>query len=201
MGSRSDVHLGRGLLSGLIHIVPDSLVTISKFLSLILRHQPEKIGLTLDAEGWALVDELIACAAKHGTVLSRELLFEAVDKNSKQRFALDPSKTRIRANQGHSINVDLRLNPLEPPPILFHGTATRFVDSILRQGLRPGSRHHVHLSATRETAIAVGARHGVPFVFEVDALAMHRDGCVFFRSENGVWLTTRVPVRYLNKTR
>lgn len=175
----------------------DSLVTISKFLSLILRHQPEKIGLALDAEGWALVDELIACAANHGTVLSSELLFEAVDKNSKKRFALDASRTRIRANQGHSIDVDLRLTPLEPPPILFHGTATRFVDSILREGLRPGSRQHVHLSATRETAIAVGARHGVPFVFEVDASAMHRDGCAFFRSENGVWLTARVPAPYL----
>jgi putative RNA 2'-phosphotransferase len=177
--------------------VSDSLVTISKFLSLILRHQPEKIGLTLDAEGWALVDELIACASKHGTVLSRERVFEAVDKNSKQRFSLDASRTRIRANQGHSVDVDLRLTPLEPPPKLFHGTATRFVDSILREGLRPGRRHHVHLSAARETAIAVGARHGVPFVFEVDALAMHHDGCVFFRSENGVWLVAHVPAQHL----
>jgi putative RNA 2'-phosphotransferase len=175
----------------------NTLTSTSKFLSLVLRHQPEKIGLTLDAEGWAQLEDLIVCAANHGTVLSHELIFEVVEKSDKQRFALDTSKNRIRANQGHSVEVDLQLPVVTPPPILFHGTARRFVESILLEGLQPRSRQHVHLSATPDTAISVGTRHGKPHVFAVDAFAMVQDGFLFFQSANGVWLTAQVPPKYL----
>lgn len=169
----------------------------SKFLSLVLRHQPDAIGLTLDAQGWADIGELVRLARAHGKTLSRELVLEVVAKNDKQRFALDAAALRIRANQGHSIEVDLRLPPLEPPGHLYHGTATRFVDAIRAEGLKAGARQHVHLSATLETARTVGARHGQPHVLLVRAGEMHRDGHLFYRSANGVWLTEAVPARYI----
>ncbi|HEY0064351.1 MAG TPA: RNA 2'-phosphotransferase [Telluria sp.] len=169
----------------------------SKFLSLVLRHKPEEIGLTLDHEGWADIGQLVALSNAKGKPLTRELLVEVVRTSDKQRFAIDPAGTRIRANQGHSIPVDLKLPPQTPPARLFHGTATRFIASIREKGLSAGSRQHVHLSADRETATRVGARHGKPSVLVVDAAAMQRDGMVFYVSENDVWLTEAVPVDYI----
>lgn len=169
----------------------------SRFLSLVLRHAPERIGLQLDPAGWADLDDLVRLANASGTELTRALVQEIVATNDKRRFVIDPTGTRIRASQGHSITVDLGLAPLAPPDALFHGTATRFLPSIRADGLSPRSRQHVHLSATRATAVAVGSRHGTPAVLVVRAARMHHDGYVFFRSDNGVWLTGRVPPRYL----
>lgn len=174
-----------------------SLSSTSKFLSLVLRHRPDLIGLTLDREGWASVDELIERASTHGTSITRSQLLEIVARNSKQRFALDAPGTRIRANQGHSIDVDLQLAPAIPPDRLFHGTAQRFVDSIRRDGIRAGTRQHVHLSDNQDTAKNVGSRHGKPCVLRIDATGMQRDGYVFYQSQNGVWLTDYVPSNYL----
>ncbi len=173
----------------------------SKFLSLVLRHQPETIGLVLNDEGWADLDQLISLANAQGTSLTRELVFDVVASSDKQRFALDTSDTggtRIRANQGHSVAVDLKLAPQVPPELLFHGTATRFAPSIGQEGLRPGARQHVHLSATADTATSVGARHGKPLVLVVRAGEMERDGSVFYLSANGIWLTAAVPIRYID---
>ena len=170
---------------------------ISKFLSLVLRHEPEKVGVTLDDAGWTDVDALLAACAAHGNAFTREELLEVVDTSDKKRFALSEDGTRIRASQGHSVKVDLGYEPTTPPEVLYHGTATRFVESIRRDGLRPGERHDVHLSETVETATAVGQRHGRPVVLTVLAGRMHRDGNVFRRSANGVWLAPAVPVEYL----
>ncbi|RWX51188.1 putative RNA 2'-phosphotransferase [Candidatus Electrothrix marina] len=172
-------------------------VNISKFLSLILRHAPERIGLHLDANGWVAVDDLLNAAEVHGTVISRDLLDRIVFGNDKQRFAFSPDELRIRANQGHSLHVDLELTPTDPPPVLYHGTATRFLPSIRSQGLQSMSRLHVHLSATREQAYRVGTRHGPPVVLEVDAEGMADAGHLFFLSANGVWLTEFVPVQFV----
>jgi putative RNA 2'-phosphotransferase len=170
-------------------------VKVSKYLSKHLRHQPERIGLTLDEAGWVEIDTLIAACAAHGFRFNREELEHVVATNDKRRFAIEG--TRIRASQGHSIEVDLGLPPATPPPYLFHGTVARNLDAIRAEGLRPMNRHAVHLSADRETATRVGARRGRPVVLSVDAGAMHKDGQVFRVSENGVWLTEAVPVRYL----
>ncbi|MCI5121557.1 MAG: RNA 2'-phosphotransferase [Candidatus Electrothrix sp. AUS4] len=170
---------------------------MSKFLSLILRHAPEKIGIHLDANGWVVVDDLLSAAQAHGTVIPRERLDEVVFRNDKQRFAFSPDGLRIRANQGHSVPVDLGLSPVRPPALLFHGTATRFLPSIQAQGLRSMKRQHVHLSATREQAHRVGARHGRPVVLEIDAKGMSDAGHLFFLSANGVWLTEFVPVSFI----
>lgn len=143
------------------------------------------------------VDRLIALAVAYGKSLDRVLLEEIVATNDKKRFAFSPDGRRIRASQGHSIRVELGLSPQAPPATLFHGTATRFLASIQAQGLVPGSRQHVHLSADVETAERVGARHGKPLVLPIQAAAMYQDGHVFFLSENGVWLTGAVPVRYI----
>lgn len=175
----------------------DSLTSTSKFLSLILRHQPETIGLVLDENGWADVEELLRLANGYGRPITRPLLERIVAENDKKRFAFNETGERIRASQGHSIEIDLALSPIEPPPQLFHGTATRFVESIRERGLIPGSRQHVHLSADRETAVKVGQRHGKPTVLLVDSAAMARAGHRFFRSANGVWLTDHVPARFL----
>ena len=172
-------------------------ITISKFLSLVLRHKPEHIGITLDDAGWASVEELIQKASIKGFHLTPELIAEVVAKNDKQRFSLSADGNRIRANQGHSIPIDLKLEPVEPPIVLFHGTATRFLDSILKNGLRSGSRQHVHLSPDEATAIKVGQRHGKPVVLTIDSSSMHADGYMFYRSENNVWLTLHVPVKYI----
>ncbi|MEW5929011.1 MAG: RNA 2'-phosphotransferase [Gemmatimonadota bacterium] len=174
-----------------------SLVRTSKFLSLVLRHQPEHIGIALDAGGWVGVDELLAAAGRSGFALDRAALERVVADNDKQRFAFSDDGARIRASQGHSVAVELGLEPQTPPDELFHGTATRFLDSIRSQGLRPGSRTHVHLSADEATAVEVGRRHGKPAVLRIDAGAMHRDGHAFVRSVNGVWLAEAVPAAYI----
>lgn len=170
----------------------DVRVRTSKFLSLVLRHEPEKIGLQLDPQGWVAIDELLSKAASH-LPLTTELLHEGVCTSDKQRFAISEDGTRIRANQGHSVPVELGMTPQAPPEQLYHGTATRFLDSIRKQGLLRGERHHVHLSAATETAVKVGARHGQPIVLIVNAGDMHRAGHVFFQSDNGVWLVEHVP--------
>ncbi|WP_035058555.1 RNA 2'-phosphotransferase [Andreprevotia chitinilytica] len=170
----------------------------SKFLSYILRHQPDSIGLVLDENGWADIARLLRCAADHGTLLTLDLIREVVTSNDKQRFALDEETGRIRANQGHSVQIDLALSPMAPPELLYHGTATRFVDAIREAGLLPQSRQHVHLSATRETAHAVGTRHGKPIILHVRAGDMARQGKLFYCSENGVWLTDHVPAEFIN---
>lgn len=172
---------------------------ISKFLSFVLRHQPQAIGITLDSQGWVAVDELLSAAARHGKSISRAQLEEVVATNDKRRFALSNDGVRIRANQGHSVEVDLALTPLAPPELLYHGTVERFLESIRVQGLLRGERHHVHLSPDRETAQRVGQRRGRPVVLVVEAGRMHRDGHVFRRSENGVWLADAVPPEYLRE--
>ena len=170
-------------------------VKVSKYLSKHLRHQPERIGLALDEGGWVEIDTLIAAAAAHGFRVTRDELHHVVATNDKRRFAVDG--TRIRASQGHSIDVDLGLPPATPPPYLFHGTVARHLEAIRTEGLRPMNRHDVHLSPDRATATRVGARRGRPVVLSVDAAAMHRAGHVFHVSANGVWLTKAVPSRYL----
>ncbi|MFE1249136.1 RNA 2'-phosphotransferase [Streptomyces sp. NPDC058735] len=170
-------------------------VKVSKYLSKHLRHQPERIGLTLDEAGWVEIDALIAAAAAHGFRFTRDELDHVVASNDKRRFAVEG--TRIRASQGHSVEVDLGLAPATPPAHLYHGTVARHLDAIRAEGLRPMNRHAVHLSPDRETATRVGARRGRPVVLGVDAAAMHRDGHVFHVSANGVWLTGSVPPRYL----
>jgi putative RNA 2'-phosphotransferase len=174
------------------------LVKTSKFLSLVLRHQPSKIGLTLDAQGWADVDELLLKANQHGVALTRPLLNEVVQHNDKQRFAFNAYGTRIRANQGHSIKIDLGLEPITPPEYLYHGTATRFLASIRQKGLLRGKRDYVHLSPDEEMAHKVGARHGEATVLVVKAGEMQAARFTFYRSANGVWLIDHVPVVYLH---
>ena len=172
-------------------------MSVSKFLSLVLRHEPQRIGITLDEAGWTDVDGLLAAAARHGNPFTREELLHVVATNDKKRFALSDDGTRIRASQGHSVSVELGYEPSEPPEKLYHGTATRFVESIRGEGLRPGERQHVHLSTTPEIATGVGQRHGKPVVLTVRAGAMHRAGYAFYVSANGVWLTPSVPVEFL----
>ncbi|MFL6635963.1 MAG: RNA 2'-phosphotransferase [Massilia sp.] len=167
----------------------DALVDTSKLLSYVLRHRPDSIGLQLDANGWADVDVLLQCLAEHGKPVGRELLDRVVVGNDKQRFAFDATRTRIRASQGHSIQVDLALEPAQPPDMLYHGTASRFLKSILASGLRAGNRQHVHLSGDVGTARRVGARYGFPVILQVDTARMRADGAVFYRADNGVWLT------------
>lgn len=176
----------------------ETLVAHSKFLSLVLRHRPEAIGLNLDPQGWAQLDELIRLANAHGRSLDHATIVGIVAASDKQRFAMSADGRRIRANQGHSVAVDLKLAALPPPDLLFHGTADRFVASIRAQGLLPQARQHVHLSADVATATAVGARHGRPVVLTVQAARMQRDGHVFHCSANGVWLTAAVPAEYLD---
>jgi putative RNA 2'-phosphotransferase len=173
------------------------LTRLSKFISLVLRHQPEKFGVVLDAQGWLPISELLAAAERAGLPLSHEMLDEIVATNNKQRFAVSEDGTQIRARQGHSVAVDLQLPAIQPPEVLYHGTATRFLDAIKKEGLRPGSRQHVHLSLDAVTARSVGQRHGNPAILIINAAAMHRDGLSFYCSENGVWLTEHVPPQYI----
>ncbi len=175
----------------------ESLVKKSKWLSKHLRHAPERIGLTLEEGGWVAVADLLEAGRRNNMALSLEQLEEIVADNDKQRFSFSDDKTKIRANQGHSVEVDLHLQPQQPPAILLHGTGSQNKDSILSSGLLKGRRHHVHLSRDIETARKVGARHGKPLVFRVDAAQMHADGIEFFVSDNGVWLCDFVPPRYL----
>lgn len=174
------------------------LTAASKFLSLVLRHKPSTIGLELDPAGWAGVDELLVKATAAGHTLSRTLLEELVASSDKKRFAFSEDGLRIRANQGHSVDVELGLQPVVPPAKLYHGTASRFLDAILAEGLSKRQRHHVHLSESRETAVAVGRRYGQPVLLVIDAHRMAADGFTFFRSENNVWLTDHVPSVYLS---
>lgn len=175
------------------------LTETSKFLSYVLRHQPQAIGLTLDREGWAGVDALIAGAARNGRKLDRALIEQVVHTNEKKRFALSADGSCIRAVQGHSTDsVSISFEEKTPPDRLYHGTATRFLDSIRQHGLRPGSRHYVHLSDDTATAISVGQRYGEPVVLTIAAGAMHAQGMKFYQADNGVWLTEAVPVPFLS---
>ncbi|CAM2139663.1 putative RNA 2'-phosphotransferase [Pararobbsia alpina] len=184
---------------------------VSRLLSKILRHEPELVGVTLDPQGWVGIDELIraidraakaAGASKRLRTLppiTKDLIYAVVAQSDKQRFSLSPDRMLIRAAQGHSVSVDLGYVATEPPAVLYHGTARTNLASISREGLNPGSRHAVHLSIDVATATRVGARHGAPVVLVVDAARMHADGFEFFCSENGVWLTAHVPVKYLDQ--
>ncbi len=169
----------------------------SKFMSLVLRHQPEKIGIHLDEAGWVDVNELLEAMARHGKRISRETLAYVVRTNDKQRFSLSEDGRRIRANQGHSVGVDLGYIPAEPPEILLHGTPTRFLDAIRREGLKRMNRHHVHLHVDEATSIAVGTRRGKPVLLKVRALEMARQGHEFFVTPNDVWLTDHVPEEFI----
>lgn len=169
--------------------------SLSKFLSLVLRHQPQKIDISLDSDGWVDIDVLLAALERNGRAVSRADLEQVVEENNKKRFKIQDGK--IRANQGHSVKISLGLEPIEPPLTLFHGTATRFVDAILEQGLRKMKRHHVHLSQDENTAMKVGARHGKVVILLVDSGRMFKDGKQFFVSDNGVWLTESVAPEYI----
>ena len=173
------------------------LVKISKYLSRHLRHRPEDLGLTLEPGGWVEVEALLEASGRRGFRISRPELEEVVARNDKRRFAFDNSGDRIRAQQGHSVPVDLGLVPADPPPELYHGTGERSAESIRKKGLQKMRRHHVHLSADPDTATRVGRRHGKPVVLVVDAGAMRRDRWTFYRSGNGVWLVDHVPPEYL----
>ncbi len=172
-------------------------VRVSKFLSLVLRHRPGKIGIELDEAGWTDVETLIEKARAHGMSFDLEELRTVVAENDKKRFALSDDGRRIRASQGHSVDVELEYEPREPPEILYHGTVERFLPSIHEQGLIRGQRHHVHHSPDRETATRVGQRPRRPIVIEVLAGEMHTRGIVFYVSANGVWLTEAVPPEFL----
>lgn len=169
------------------------LITVSKYLSKYLRHAPHDLGLTLQPGGWVLVDDLLTAARNHRFLINYDELVEVVETNEKRRFSFDDTGELIRANQGHSVEVDLQLEETVPPEVLYHGTVERFLASIREVGLVRGNRHHVHLSKDIETARKVGARRGKPVTLTVDAGPMHRAGHKFFVSANGVWLTDAVP--------
>jgi putative RNA 2'-phosphotransferase len=174
-----------------------ALTAASKFLAYVLRHDPAAIGITLDSAGWVQVDDLMAAAGRHGRPLAVRTLRQVVDAPGKRRFEIRDG--RIRAAQGHSVPVDLGLASVVPPPVLFHGTAAASLPVILAEGLKPGRRNHVHLSAGQATAAAVGARRGPPVVLRVDAAGMHAAGHEFRCAANGVWLTDRVPPAYIER--
>ncbi len=171
---------------------------ISKFLSLVLRHDPGRIGIELDPHGWTDCGHLIDAACRNGIRLDHALLVEIVRSSDKQRFALSDDQTRVRANQGHSVEVDLSLKPVTPPAVLFHGTVDKFIPSIRETGIEKGQRHHVHLSPDIDTASKVGERRGKPVILKVGAKRMHASGREFFLSGNGVWLTDHVPAEFID---
>ncbi|WP_026491865.1 RNA 2'-phosphotransferase [Butyrivibrio sp. XPD2002] len=173
-------------------------INISKYISLILRHKPEEIGITLDEHGWANVSELIKGISKSHE-FNMDMLEDIVATDNKQRYSFNEDHTLIRANQGHSIPVDVELEEVIPPEILYHGTGEKYVASIDQQGLIPKSRLYVHLSGDKETAVKVGQRHGKSVIYIVKSGEMNRDGIAFYRSVNGVWLTQAVPAKYLKK--
>ncbi len=175
----------------------NELIKISKFLSLILRHKPETIGLTLNENGWADTQELLKQCNTFGYKLSFEQLKTVVDINNKRRFAFSPDLTKIRANQGHSINVDLELKEKKPPDILFHGTAEKNIESIKEKGLNKRKRNFVHLSSDSKTAYNVGLRYGKPVILTINTGKMHEKGILFYLSENGVWLTDNVSPEFI----
>ena len=172
-------------------------VKLSKFLSFVLRHKPDSIGLLLDPQGWVGIDELSEKSGAAGTRFGRDELQHVVETSDKKRFSVSSDGRCIRAAQGHSVAVELGLPPREPPLTLYHGTATRFVAAILSEGLKPQSRQQVHLSIDPATAQRVGQRHGKPFIFKVDARRMHRQGFNFYLADNGVWLVDQVPPEFL----
>ena len=174
-----------------------NLKNISKFMSLVLRHKPEVIGLELDENGWADLQELITKLNIKGADVDEATIHLVVETNEKKRFAFNDDKTRIRANQGHSVKVDLQLSPATPPAILYHGTAEHVLASIMKDGLLKQERHHVHLTASRGTAVSVGGRHGKPVVLEIDAAKMVEAGFEFYLSENDVWLVEIVLPEYI----
>ena len=172
--------------------------SLSKFLSLILRHNPTVVGITLDNKGWADIDELLTGMNRSSrATVTFEDIQEVVATNDKQRFVFNEDCTKIRANQGHSVQVDVELKEMLPPDVLYHGTPTKFVQKIMVEGLKPQGRLYVHLSADTVTATKVGSRRGSPVVLTINALKMHEDGFVFYLSDNGVWLTKYVPADYL----
>ncbi|MDX2174021.1 MAG: RNA 2'-phosphotransferase [Bacteroidota bacterium] len=170
---------------------------ISKFLSLVLRHKPEEIGITMDSNGWVNVDELIEKCNTHRQKLDFETLEEIVITSDKQRFAFNDEYTKIRANQGHTVNVDLEFEITKPIEFLYHGTVEKFIESIKTNGLQKMQRLHVHLSKDKETAIKVGSRRGKPVILKIKALEMFKDGHEFYLSKNGVWLCNEVPEKYI----
>ncbi|MFP2240417.1 RNA 2'-phosphotransferase [Pseudescherichia vulneris] len=173
---------------------------ISKFLSYVLRHQPEAIGLSLDNEGWAIISDLILCSVKEGYTLDNNLLRNIVDSSDKKRFTISDDGLRIRAAQGHStLQVNIAYTEKKPPDILYHGTASRFISAIREQGLIPLSRQYVHLSSDEDTAIQVGQRHGKPVVLKIKTLNMYEQGFKFFQADNGVWLTDTVPYWFIQE--
>jgi len=173
---------------------------ISKFLSYVLRHKPEAIGLSLDNEGWAIISDLILCSVKEGYTLDNNLLHDIVDSSDKKRFTISDDGLRIRAAQGHSTQqVNIAYTEKKPPDILYHGTASRFISAIREHGLIPLSRQYVHLSPDENTAIQVGQRHGKPVVLKIKALNMYEQGFKFFQADNGVWLTDTVPYRFIQE--
>jgi putative RNA 2'-phosphotransferase len=175
------------------------LTRISKFLSKYLRHEPATLGLTLASGGWVMVDDLLQACARHNFPITKAQLDEVVEKNNKKRFSFDETGQKIRANQGHSTEVDLQLEPQTPPTILYHGSAQKNLESIMATGLEKRSRHHVHLSKDIATATNVGSRHGKPIVLAIDTKAMQEAGFVFYCSENGVWLVDSVPPKFLRQ--
>ena len=170
---------------------------ISKLMSLVLRHKPEHLDLTLDENGWVKVDLLLAAMQRQGLDVDRDLLEEVVRDNDKQRFAFNDDRTQIRANQGHSIEVDVELEQKTPPSVLLHGTVEKFLDAIRESGLEKMNRQHVHLSGDLETANKVGSRRGKPVILQIDAAKMEKNGHVFYLSANGVWLTDHVPPGFI----
>lgn len=174
-------------------------VKLGRFISMVLRHHPESIGISLDEHGYAKVEELLSGMNHVGKKIDREILERIVENNDKNRYSFSLDKKKIRANQGHSIRIDLELKEQIPPQFLYHGTATRFTGSIFKEGLTKQSRQHVHLSSDIETATKVGSRHGIPVVLKILALEMHQKGYSFYLSENQVWLTEFVPKEYIVK--
>jgi putative RNA 2'-phosphotransferase len=171
---------------------------VSKFLSYVLRHQPDAIGITLDREGWVDIAALISAAGNAGKQLDHQCIQTVVATSDKKRFSISEDGLRIRAVQGHSTDrVDISYAEKTPPALLHHGTATRFLESINKEGLKPGSRQYVHLSEDKDTARTVGQRYGKPVVLTIRALQMHEQGFKFYQAENGVWLTLSVPVLFL----
>jgi putative RNA 2'-phosphotransferase len=179
------------------NMTPKQQKTISKFLSYVLRHHPEQIQLQLDENGWADVDELITKSQSEYIVFGKEQLEEIVASNDKKRFVFNEDHSKIRANQGHSIEIDLALTTQQPPELLYHGTAVKNIGSIKTTGIQKRDRQHVHLSADKETALKVGSRHGKPVILVIAAGKMYADGISFYISANGVWLTDYVSPEYI----
>lgn len=181
--------------------VSGQLTMISKFISLVLRHKPETIGLQLDTGGWVAIEELVAKGRAGGVPLSEEAVRKIVSQSDKQRFAISTDGKHIRANQGHSLPVDLGISASEPPGVLYHGTASRNLRAILNEGILSGKRLFVHLSLDLDTATAVGKHHSIPVILAIQAGQMHRDGFKFYLSKNGIWMTEYVPAEYLYEKR